>query len=166
MIRTFEEIKLKVLVFGPSPGLRHQPGFAADLLSKRRDIRDALKTDGHDACFPEDLMTGSVDPAIDNTYIWEQMLVRKYDMVVNLVGSFGAVSELSLFMKKSFAQKAALFFNKEHVGGVHYQQARVIEAFGANLHTYIYPIDLTSCNLMKQVREKVWAVRVCKFYAS
>ena len=166
MLETFKDITLKILVFGPSPNISYEPGFMADLAVKRQQIRDALKADGHEAVFPEDLLTGSVDPAINNAYIWEQMLVREYDMVVNLVGSFCAISELSLFMRENLARKAALFFNQAHTTGLAFEQAKAVQALGAQLCTYAYPIDLSSCNLMKQVREKVWAVRVGKFYAS
>jgi hypothetical protein len=165
MLAAFADIKLKILVFGPNPGVVHLPGFDADLAKKRQEIRDALISDGHGAFFPEDLPSGSLDPAIKNAYIWEQMLVNEYDMVVSLVGSFGAVAELSLFQREHLALKAALFFNKDHCTGLAFEQAKVIEALGATLETYIYPVDLTSCNLMKRVREKVWAVRVGKFLA-
>ena len=166
MLASFTEIKLKILVFGPSPAIAHPPGFTADLAKKRQQIRDALIADGHQAHFPEDLMHGSVDPAINNHYIWEKMLVCEYDMVVNLVGSFGAVDELSLFCTPQLALKAALFFNQDHATGLAYEHARAIEAIGAKLHTFTYPVDLTSCKLMKQVRDKVWAVRVSKFFGS
>lgn len=162
----FTSIHLKILVFGPSPNLKHAPGFMADLAKKRMEIREALRSDGHEAVFPEDLVAVSMDPAINNEYIWEQMLVKQYDMVVNLVGSPGAIAELSLCLQETLARKAALFFNREHVDGLVYKQAEVIAALGAHLHTYTYPDGLTSCDLMKQVREKVWAVRVGKFYAS
>jgi len=165
MIAKFADIKLNILVFGPDPNMAHPPGFNADLAKKRKEIRDALIADGHGAFFPEDLLSGPLDPAIHNHYIWEQMLVQEYDMVVNLVGTFGAVAELSLFLREHLALKAALFFNKDHCSGFAYEQAKAIEALGATLETYIYPIDLTSCNLMKQVREKVWRVRVGKFMA-
>lgn len=166
MIVGFNDINLKILVFGPSCTIAHPPGFTADLAAKRQQIRDALNGDGHSAVFPEDLMHGSIDPVIDNSYIWEQMLVKEYDMVVNLVGSFGAVTELSLFMRDHLALKAALFFNQDHCGGIHFQQAKVIEALGATLETYVYPDDLATCNLMKRVRSKVWAVRVGIFMSS
>jgi hypothetical protein len=163
VIAALNNIKLSILVFGPSPTVTHPPGFPADLAKKRVEIRDVLKTDGHEAVFPEDLMSGSIDPAIDNAYLWEQVLVREYDMVVTLVGSFGAVDELSLFHKDHLALKAALFFNQDHAGGLPFQHARALEKLGAALHTYVYPVDLTSCNLMKEVRDKVYAVRVAKF---
>jgi hypothetical protein len=166
MIVAFRDINLRILVFGPSCTITHAPGFTADLATKRGQIRDALNGDGHTAVFPEDLMHGSIDPLIDNPYIWEQLLVKEYDMVVNLVGSFGAVTEMSLFMRENLALKAALFFNQDHCGGLHFQQAKAIEALGATLETYVYPDDLASCNLMKRVRAKVWAVRVGKFMNS
>lgn len=166
MMTTFTEIKLKILVFGPSPNISHPPGFVADLAKKRHEIREALKADGHNAVFPEDLLHGPIDPAINNHYIWEQMLVQEYDMVINLVGSFGSVDELSLFSREHLALKAAFFFNQDHANGLAFEHARTIAARGAQLHTYTYPTDLTSCNLMKHVREKIWAVRVGKFYIS
>ena len=161
----FDDIKLKILVFGPNPNVPTSPGFSTDLAKKRKDIRDALISDGHQADFPEDLMRGSVDPVINNSYIWEDFLVRKYDMVVNLVCSYGTVTELSYFMDNELALKAALFFCEDHTAGLAYQQAKVIEAKGANLHTYTYPNDIAVCNLMKNVRQQVWVVRVCKFYS-
>ena len=159
-------IKLKILVFGPNPSSPSPPGFLADLAKKREEIRRVLKTDGHEVVFPEDLMAGSVDPDINNACIWEDGLVREYDMVVHLVGSPGTLVELDLFMRDNLALKAALFFREDHVGGLPYAKAKLIEALGAKLHTYNYPNDLVICNLMKQVREKVWAVRVGKYYAS
>jgi len=166
MISDPKDIKLTILVFGPNPNISHSPGFEADLAQKRQEIRTALKADGHDVCFPEDLMHGSFDPAIDNAYIWEQVLVYKYDMVVHLVGTFGTVDELSLFHRDKLALKVALFFSKDHKTGLPFQHALTLQEMGATLHTYTYPIDITSCNLMKLVRSKVHAVRVGKFYAS
>jgi hypothetical protein len=165
MIAALESIKLKVLVFGPSSTPHHPPGFTADLANKRVQIRDALIGDGHEAAFPEDLMHGSIDPSLDNPYIWEQVLVREYDMVVSLVGSFGAVSELSLFMRENLALKAALFFNQDHCDGLAYAQAQAIRDMGATLEQYTYPADLHSCNLMTYIQEKVRAVRVGKFFS-
>jgi hypothetical protein len=165
VIPNFADIKLKVLVFGPDPNVVHPPGFNADLAKKRKEIRDALVADGHGAVFPEDLLSGSLDPAINNHFIWEQMLVQEYDMVVSLVGSMGAVAELSLFLREHLALKAAFFFNKDHCSGFAFEEAKAIQALGATLETYVYPADLTSCNLLKQIREKVWRVRVGKFMA-
>jgi len=159
-------IKLKVLVFGPDPTAAHPPGFVADLSRKRAEIRNALIADGHDAAFPEDLWKGISDPSIDNPYLWEMSLVREYDLIVNLVGTFGAVDELSLFHKPELAWKAALFFNSDHVKGLAYSHAQALEAIGATLQTYTYPIDLTSCSLMTQVQAKVEAVRTAKYFVS
>ncbi len=162
MFTDFKSISLNILVFGPSPDISGT-GFDADLSRKRRQIRDALNGDGHRAVFPEDLMHGAIDPAIDNAYLWEQVLVREYDMVVNLVGSYGAVDELSLFHRDNLALKAALFFSDSHTVGLAYQHALALKEMGACLHTYSYPTELTSCSLMTRIREKVRAVRIGKF---
>lgn len=161
---SLDDIKLKILVFGPSPTTSTSDPFLNDLAKKRLEIKVALLADGHVAVFPEDLVTGSIDPAfMGNTYLWEQTLVREYDMVVNLVGSFGAVAELGLFNRDNLALKAVLLFNQDHTSGLAYQHARALSCGGAALETYAYPIDLTCCNLMKNVRNKVYAVRVGKF---
>lgn len=166
MIDALKNIKLKILVFGPNPAIPHPLGFEADLAKKRADIKAALIADGHIAVFPEDLMTGSIDPTLNNTYLWEQLLLYEYDMVVSLVGTFGAVDELSLLHRDNLALKATLFFNHDHRNGLPFAHAQLIESLGAKLHTYAYPADLSSCSLMKQVRDKVWAVRVGKFLGS
>jgi hypothetical protein len=163
VITALNSICLKILIFGPNPSVTHPPGFTADLCKKRQEIRNALKADGHDAVFPEDILAGSTFPAFGNVYLWEQMLVREYDMVVNLVGSLGAATELSLFNRDNLALKAALFFNQDHVSGLPYSHAQALQAIGATLQTYVYPTDLVSCNLMTQVQQKVYAVRVGKF---
>ena len=100
------------------------------------------------------ILHGSIDPAINNHYIWEMILVRDYDMVVSLVGSYGAIDELSLFSSAELARKAALFFNQDHATGLAFEHAKMIEAIGAKLHTFDYPADLTTCNLMKRVRRR------------
>jgi len=161
-----KDIKLKILVFGPNPSTPSGAGFTKDLANKRVEIKNALIKDGHMAVFPEDLLKGSADPDLDNTFLWEQMLVIEYDMVVNLVGSFGAVSELALFQKKNLAQKACLFFEKGHMDGLPYSHAQMIQRLGATLNVYNYPLDLTSCNLMKSVREKANDLKISKFYNS
>lgn len=157
-------IKLTILVFGPDPKTS-AAGFAGDLARKRKEIRDALIVDGHEACFPEDLMTGAPDPHLNNAFLFEEYLVRKYDMVVHLVSSIGSVSELSLFMRDKLASKAALYYNEDHRGGFAYHQGVVVQKLGASLHTYVYPVDITACNLMTNVRDKVEAIRLAKFYS-
>lgn len=166
MISSLKNITLKILVFGPSPKIAYPAGPMADLAKKRQEIKDVLAKDGHVAAFPEDLMVGVFDPAIENEYVWEQMLVQEYDMVVNLVWSPGAISELGLFMSPDLARKAALFFNEDHKSGLPFKQAQAIKDMGGQLDTYVYPNDLASCNLMTQIREKVRAVRIGKFYTS
>jgi hypothetical protein len=116
--------------------------------------------------FPEDLVKGSIDPAVENAYLFEEYLVRRYDMVVNLVGTPGAITELSLFMRDNLASKAALYFNNAHLAGLTYAQGCVLRDLGATLETYTYPVDLTACNLMTTVRVKVRAVQLAKFYYS
>ncbi|MFT3784156.1 MAG: hypothetical protein QM790_19280 [Nibricoccus sp.] len=160
------DIRLSILIFGPDP--KSPPGgFVGDLARKRVEIRDALVADGHTACFPEDLMTGSPDPDLNNAFLFEELLVRKYDMIVHLVASYGSVSELSLFMRDGnrIASKVALYFNKDHETGIAYHQAAVVKKLGASLHSYVYPVDITACNLMTNVREKVEIVRLAKFYS-
>lgn len=139
MINSLKDITLKILVFGPSPKIDHPPGPMADLAIKRQEIKDALSHDGHEAVFPEDLMTGSFDPVIENEYVWEQMLVREYDMVVNLVWSPGAISELGLFMSPDLARKAALFFNEDHQAGLPFMQAKAIEGMGGGIRHICLP---------------------------
>ena len=166
MSEIFGDIKLKILVFGPNPAVSHPEGFTADLAKKRQEIRDALQEDGHTAVFPEDLMKGSLDGSIGNAYMWEMMLVREYDMIVNLVGSYGSVDELSLFNREELARKVSIFFNEAHTNGLAYAHAQTIEDLGGKLDTYVYPVDLEVCNLMKNVREKVRVLRTGKFFTS
>jgi hypothetical protein len=166
MITDPKDIKLSILVFGPNPSIPHPPGFEADLSAKRQEIRTALTADGHDVKFPEELMHGSFDPAVDNLYIWEQMLVVQYDMIIALVGTPGAICEISLFNRDGLALKVAFFFNEAHKTGLPFHHATSLTEIGAALHTYTYPDELRSCMLMKQVRRKAHAVRVGKFYAS
>jgi hypothetical protein len=160
-----KDIKLSILVFGPTPN-GSPAGFTADLAKKRVEIRDALVGDGHSAVFPEDLMSGAPDPHLNNAYLFEESLVREYDMVVNLVGSYGSTCELGLFTRDHLALKAALYFNRDHATSLAYHKAVVLKNLGASLETYIYPDDLSKCNLMKHVRDKVYAVRIGKFYSS
>jgi hypothetical protein len=75
-------IKLSILVFGPSPLAAAGPGYNGDLARKRIEIKTALAGDGHKADFPEDLMVGSFDPKLCNAHLFEQHLVRQYDLVV------------------------------------------------------------------------------------
>lgn len=166
VLPALKTISLKVLVFGPDPTLSHSPGFAADLSKKRAEIKAALIADGHEAVFPEDLWKGLADPSIDNPYLWEKSLVQEYDLIVSLVGSFGAVDELSFFHKPEYAIKATLFFCNDHTTGLPYSHAKSLEAIGITLQTYAYPGDLTGCHLMTQVRTKVDKVRIAKFLLS
>lgn len=159
-----KNIKLSVLVFGPAPA-GSPAGFTEDLAKKRKEIRDALVSDGHHAAFPEDLMTGAPDPHLNNVYLFEESLVREYDMVVNLVGSYGSVCELGLFTRDRLATKLALYYNRDHTGGISYHKGVVLERLGAALELYTYPNDLACCNLMKHVRQKVEAVQLMKFYS-
>src|SRR5690242_3473755 len=105
MLSSLNSIKHRILIFGPNPYIPNPAGFSQDLAKKRLEIKEALKSDGHEAVFPEDLLSGSSDPDLDNPYIWEQTLVYEYDMVVDLVGSHGAISELSLLHKNNMALK-------------------------------------------------------------
>lgn len=166
MLSALRSIKLKILVFGPSPLGTHASPFEAELGRKRADIRDALNADGHAAVFPEDLLKGTTDPAIDNPYLWELSLVREYDLVVHLVGSPGSIDELSLFHRPELALKATFFFNRAHITGLPFAHATTLENIGATLQTYLYPDDLASCNLMTQVKNKVHKVQIGKYLIS
>jgi len=153
---------LRILVFGPGAKMRYPKGsYEAALARKRREIRDALVADGHEVAFPEDLKSAIRDPKL-SVHLWEHGLVLDYDMIVNLVGTPGAVDEIGLLQRRSVAPKSALFFLKKHIGGLPYSHAQTIERLGASLHVFTRN-DLRRCHLMTAISDMVDRVRLGKY---
>jgi hypothetical protein len=83
--------RLRVLIWGPTPTAQ---GDQAKFAEKRRQIREALESDGHDAYFSEDLVTeGNPIP----TNLLELFQLKEMDAVIILATDFGATGEAHEF---------------------------------------------------------------------
>ncbi len=85
------ERKLHVLVWGPTP---EATGSQARFAEKRKQIKAALKSDGHFAYFSEDLVSRN-HPAPSN--LLELLQVRDMDAVVILATDYGPMGEAHEF---------------------------------------------------------------------
>ena len=79
--------KLRVLIWGPTP---NASGDQAEYATKRRQIKEALEAEGHEAYFSEDLVPpGTSIP----TNLLELLHTEEMDAVTDLATDFGSTGE-------------------------------------------------------------------------
>ncbi len=157
---SIDSIKLNILVFGPQVDPLSTDERTRNLQLKRIQIRDELEKLGHNAKYAEEL----VDPTLGNVVIQEELIMKEYDLIVNLVGSPGSIIETGLIAgRPHLAQKAQLFMDSAHSGGLVAEGCRLAKELGAYFREYTYPTDLTDCHLLSFVKERVSAVQKIRY---
>ena len=140
LAETIDSIKLKILVFGPQVHPLSEDQETQDLQLKRLQIKDALNEAGHFAKFAEDLVVSGL-----NAMVQEKVMMQNFDLVIVLLGSYGANSEATLIADNpDLAMKAQLFLDSRHVNGFVHAVCKNAELHGAHFKSYQYPEDLGS----------------------
>lgn len=152
----FNAIKLNILVFGPQVHTISTDVRTSKLQNKRIEIRGKLEAMGHHVRYAEDLVDPSIDGAAGNAFLQELVIMKEYDLIVNIVGSPGSIAEATaVSMRPQLAQKCSLFLDSEHVNGLVAQVCKNAEDVGAHFKLYQYPADLDDCHLFGFVKDRV-----------
>lgn len=159
-------IKLKILVFGPQV---HTPSLeprVAKLQAKRVQIRQHLEAEDHIVAYAEDLVDPSIGVVGGDAFFQELVIMREYDMIVNIVDQPGSIVEATMMaMKTHLASKAVLFLDAAYAGGLVEQTCRSATDIGAHLQHFHYPQDLDDCHLLGHVARRVRLVQKMKYLA-
>ncbi|WP_430404182.1 hypothetical protein [Hyphomonas sp.] len=149
---SIQAIKLNILVFGPQVKDMSTDERTLNLQLKRIQIRDELSKDGHNVKYAED----EVDPSLGNMMLQEELIMREFDLIINLVGSPGTIIETGFIARNpEIAQKSQLFMDSDHTVGLVAEGCRLAEELGAFFKEYSYPSDLTDCHLLGFAKERV-----------
>jgi hypothetical protein len=153
--RTYDRIKLKILVWGPDPRV------ATPASQKRIEIRDALRKLGHEAFFSEELMFDRTNTVPAN--LQERVQLEDMDAVICLASDFGPLQEFQEFGLKAreflgwLSVKARDKYTDVGIAQQLRQAGRLPEFFNDD--------DLSSCAIaaasaewVEQKRMTVWAI--------
>jgi hypothetical protein len=164
--RHLKSITLKILIFGPdSKGISTDVRVNA-LKKKRVEIRDHLINEGHKAVFPEDIVDPNAAPPMNNPAIVENLLMKEYDIIINLVETPGSLVEAGKISEHPYlAAKALLFIGDDYCAGFPYATCQQAEQIGAKLSTFSYPNDLTQCHLLTKIADMINKIQLVKFYS-
>lgn len=152
----FEEsissIKLNILVFGPQVSDISTDERTRNLQLKRIQIKEELVNDGHHVKYAEE----EVDPSLGNMMLQEELIMREFDLIINLVGSPGTIIETGFIARNpEIAQKSQLFMDSGHTDGLVAEGCRLAADLGAFFMEYTYPQDLTDCHLLGFAKDRV-----------
>lgn len=160
-------IKLDILVFGPSVKIMSSNEKVRNLQNKRIDIRNELDKLGHNVAFAEDVVDSEMDDPHNNAFVQELLIMADYDMIVNIVDSPGSIMEASVPAKNtSIAQKTTLFLNAEYKEGLVLKACLTAEYLGACFKDYSYPEDLVECHLLGAVMDRVRKAQTIKLLSA
>jgi hypothetical protein len=157
---SLDTIKLNISIFGPQVDPPSTDERTCNLQLKRAQIRDKLTGLGHNARYAGEL----VDPSLGNVLLQEELIMREYDLIITLVGSPGSIIETGFIARNPYlAQKAQLFMDAAHTGGLVAEACRLAEAMGAFFKEYEYPKDLVDCHLLGFALARVAAVQTMRY---
>lgn len=159
--RSSKTIKLDILVFGPQTRVTSKDERTRKHQLKRIEIREALEAEGHNVRFAED----EVDPSIGaNTMLQEEVLMREFDMIINIIDSPGSILEAGWITRSpKLAPKSQLFLDEDFTDGLVAEACRLGARMGAHFHEYKYPDALDHCHLLGYARQRVEDVQMMKF---
>jgi hypothetical protein len=158
-------IKLKILVFGPQVHTPSAEERVAKLQAKRVQIREHLEADGHLVKYAEELVDPSIGVPGGDAFFQELVIMREYDMIVNIVDQPGSIVEATMMaMKTHLASKAMLFLDAAYAGGLVSQTCNSAADLGAHLQHFHYPRDLDDCHLLGHVADRVRLVQKMKYF--
>ena len=139
---------LAVLVWGPAPSNSIE-------YRKRCEIRDALKQDGHDAAFSEDLI--GPDPISADPLDEELLQADAADLIVVLYGSRGTQTEIDVLLGyPRFADKSLIFIHDQMYENV---RGSVAKGLWAKLGKYADVVKYTTeqmeaCEVVARAHDK------------
>jgi hypothetical protein len=153
-----KQTPLVILVWGPGAS-------AGDLYQKRVQIRDELRRRGHAAVFSEELEGGGPDSLSQKGI--EFLQAQAADLIVVMQASYGSVAEVHDFAEHRVINfKMLIFIDERAADGYSYRGALAeLKILYNNVETYKYPDDITQCNLLKKVVEKVDVLQMVKYRA-
>lgn len=155
---------LNILVFGPQVIHLSSDERTRNLQLKRMEIRQILENLGHYVKYAEDLVDPNLPAPFNNAFLQEIVIMAEYDLIVTLVDSPGSITEAAVISTKpDLAKKASLFLDESYINGLVGQACEAAANVGADFKTYKYPNDLTECNLLGFVKNKVGKVQLVKF---
>lgn len=149
--------KLNILVFGPQVDtLSEIDERTRNLQNKRIAIREELERIGHDVKYAENIVDPSLSGPANNAMLQEIAIMKEYDFIVALVGSPGSIVEAThISTNPSIAAKSSLFLDSDYSQGLVAEACRLGETIGAKFRTYQYPNDLTECNLLGFIKQRM-----------
>lgn len=164
LAKNITNIALKILVFGPQVKTLSADERTRNLQLKRKQIRCELETLGHHVRYAEDLVDPDLPGATCNVFLQEIVIMTEYDLIVTLVDSPGSIAEaIAITMNPALAQKASLFVDFDHRGGLVANACDLAKKLGADYRNYQYPEDLVDCHLLGFVKEKIENVQLVKY---
>lgn len=152
-----DRTRLRILLWGPSI-------VTTDVGKKRLQIRDNLRTLGHDAHLGEDLWTPELRGCGLNLSVVELLQAQQYDYIVVLMDSAGSVGEVHDFARiPSLASKMMICVDAQHRQGYSAQGVlRIFEGHNGKLDWFDKPADIVQCNLATRVLSQIAKVAEAK----
>jgi len=164
VLSAFDDIKIRILVFGPQVHTLSENERTCKLQKKRIQIRAELEALGHYVKYAEDLVDPKIDGPAGNAFFQELVIMREYDLIVTIVDSPGSIAEATaISMKTQLAQKSSLFLDNNYLGGLVGAACQNAEDIGAHFQTYQYPDDLDLCHLLGYVKTRVSKIQKMKY---
>lgn len=151
-----KNIHLNILVFGPQLNHVSTDVRIGKLQNKRKQIRLELEELGHFVRYAEDLCDPNLPSAQGIAFFQEIIIMREFDLIVNLVETPGSIVEAAtIACKPDLARKTSLFLNGEYLAGLVASSLEAARFHGADVNNYRYPEDLDECHLLGQVIRRV-----------
>lgn len=151
-----EKTSLTIMVWGPGEAYDAADGKIKLIRDKRIEIINALRRDGHNAIFSEELSKEIESlKEVGNFKIEELIQAHCADMVCLLWGSSGSIGEAHDFCnRKEIAQKMILFVEKTDREFYATGMIKIFQGYGGRLEQFD-EIDLKACNVVGKAVE--WA---------
>ena len=151
-------IRLKILILGPGSG-------GGNVYKKRCEIRELIKSLGHEADFCEDILKNQVLVASGlNLSVAEYILAKTYDYIVCLMASPGSIGEVhDLARHKKLACMMMICIDSQHEGGYSAKGIlRIFEGLNGKIDWFISPADINQCHLATRVLDQIKKVAEAK----
>jgi hypothetical protein len=160
--RHLRATKLEILVFGPAVHPPSTDPYVASLQQKRKQIKERLLSEGHNALFGEDIVDPSLPSHLTDPLLQEVVAAGEADLIVVLVGSPGSIFEAqAISSRRELCAKAAFYCFEDHEDGLVVQHLRYMRTFGATCQL-VSLADVNACHLTAAVLDKVAAIQIAK----
>lgn len=167
-IETFEKEVFKkplnILIWGPSEPSVSSDEYIVNLYKKRVDIRDRLKSLGHNALFSEEIGEKAEKKlgTRPNTQLFEKIQIEEADLAIMLRVSHGTIGEFHDFHNNpNYARKMCVYFDKAHRESyTHTGADEIFVTNGGKLEEFAYPNDIIECNLRGKIKDHIRKVQM------